>query len=66
MTIFKTTKVANDLLREAHARKMEELLEEWMKENGYVWGCGQEITKDSIFWKMRDIILKKEKEKDKE
>jgi len=41
-------------------------LEEWMKENGYVWGCGQKVTEDNIFWKMREIILKKEKEKDKE
>ncbi len=41
-------------------------LEKWMKENGYVWGCGQEITEDNIYWKMREIILKKEKEKDKE
>jgi len=41
-------------------------LEEWMKENGYIWSEGQELPKDSLVWLMRDIILKKEKEKDKE
>ena len=41
-------------------------LEEWMKENGYVYGDGKPVPKDNIIWKMRDAILKRQENKYKE